>query len=74
MNHQEAALREEVRLLAEEAFHRKLISGYGDGPTKNEYQIVIKGKPRHLPLKRARTFLDNLILRNRVNEVSSITS
>lgn len=72
MNDIEAALREEIRQLAEEAFHRRLISGYGDGPTKNEYQIVFKGKPRHLPLKRARAFLDNLILRSRVREASSV--
>jgi hypothetical protein len=54
-------LRDEVQQLAEEAFHRKLISGYGDGSNKNEYQIVFKGKPRHLPLEHARSFLRNLL-------------
>ena len=61
MNGTKAALRDEVRQLAEEAFHRKLISGYGDGSNNNEYQIVFKGKPRHLPLAPARNFLDNLL-------------
>ncbi|MBV9387108.1 MAG: hypothetical protein JOZ78_11845 [Chroococcidiopsidaceae cyanobacterium CP_BM_ER_R8_30] len=58
-----AALRNEVEKLAEEAFHRKLISGYGDGPDENEYQIVFKGKPRHVPLKQALSFLGTLIER-----------
>jgi len=44
-----ASLRDELEKLAEEAFHRKLISGYGDGQYSDEYQIVFKGKPRHLP-------------------------
>jgi len=48
-------LRDKVHELAEEAFHRKLISGYGDGQNRNEYQIVWNGKPRHLPLERACT-------------------
>jgi len=55
------ALRNEVRLLAEEAFHRKLISGYGDGQYSDEYQIVYQGKPRHLTLENARSFLNSLI-------------
>lgn len=54
-------LREEVHALAEEAFHLHLISGYGDGEYEGEYQIVYKGKPRHLPLERARIFLVNLM-------------
>lgn len=54
-------LREEVHTLAEEAFHLHLISGYGDGEYDNEYQIVYKGKPRHLPLERAKAFLTDLI-------------
>ncbi|HCF28962.1 MAG TPA: hypothetical protein DEV81_17560 [Cyanobacteria bacterium UBA11049] len=54
-------LRNEVRQLADEAFHRKLISGYGDGPNDNEYQIVFNGKPRHFSLEHARSFLQNLI-------------
>ena len=61
MNGTEPALRNEVEQLAEEAFHRKLISGYGDGSYSNEYQIVFNGKPRHLPLENARSFLGNLI-------------
>lgn len=55
------ALRDEVHKLAEEAFHRNLISGYGDGEYGDEYQIVFQGKPRHLPLPQARLFLCNLI-------------
>lgn len=60
----QAALRDEVTQLAEEAFHRKLISGYGDRPDINEYQIVYLGKPRHIPLEEARLFLINLLYRN----------
>ena len=56
-----ADLRDEVRELAEEAFHQKLISGYGDGSNKNEFQIVFKGKQRHLSLEQAHSFLDDLI-------------
>lgn len=54
-------MRNEIRHLAEEAFHLKLISGYGDGPNENEYQIVLKGKPRHLSLEQAHSFLTDLI-------------
>ncbi len=68
MNGTKAALRNEVEKLAEEAFHRKLISGYGDGPDSNEYQVVFKGKPRHLPLEHARSFLSNLLFSSSVNE------
>jgi hypothetical protein len=67
MNGTKAALRDEVRHLAEEAYHRKLISGYGDGPNANEYQIVFDGKPRHLQLEQARSFLDNLLFSSRVH-------
>ena len=49
MNGAKAGLRDEVQI-AEEAFHLKLISGYGDGQNSNEYQIVVNGKPRHFPL------------------------
>jgi hypothetical protein len=63
MNGTKAALRNEVRKLAERAFHLKLISGHGDGPDSNEYQIVFKGKPRHIPLEHARSFLGSLIER-----------
>lgn len=61
MNGTKAGLRDEVEQLAEEAFHRKLISGYGDGQYSDEYQIVFKGKPRHFPLAEAHSFLDKLI-------------
>lgn len=54
-------LRREVQKLAEDAFHLNLISGYGDSEYSNEYQIVYQGKPRHLPLEEARSFLLNLI-------------
>lgn len=55
------AIRNEVHKLAEQAFHRNLISGYGDSEYSDEYQIVFQGKPRHLPLTHARLFLSNLI-------------
>lgn len=57
----QTSLREEVHTLAEEAFHLHLISGYGDGEYDDEYQIVYKGKPRHLPLERAKAFLTDLV-------------
>jgi hypothetical protein len=56
-------LRNEVRYLAKEAFHRKLISGYGDGANEHEYQIVFNGKPRHLSLAQVRSFLGDLVTR-----------
>jgi hypothetical protein len=59
-----AALRDEVNKLAEYAFHRHLISGYGDGEYAEEYQIVYQGKPRHLPLQKARSFLLRLMQRS----------
>lgn len=61
MNGTKVDLRTEVRQLAEEAFHRKLISGHGDGPNQDEYQIVLKGKPRHFSLEQACLFLHNLL-------------
>jgi hypothetical protein len=64
MNNTQAGLREEVRQLAKEAFYQKLISGYGDGPDTNEYQIVYQGKPRHVSLEQARLFLIDLLYRN----------
>ncbi len=63
MNSTQATLRDEVRQLAEEAFHLKLISGHGDGPNSDEYQIVYQGKPRHISLEQARFFLMNLLYR-----------
>ncbi|MGE5657425.1 MAG: hypothetical protein ACM37W_12520 [Actinomycetota bacterium] len=64
MNRTKLALRDEVHQLAEEAFHLKLISGYGDGPDLNEYQIVWNGKPRHLSLEHARSLLTLLVKHN----------
>jgi hypothetical protein len=54
-------LRNQVQQLAEYAFHCHLISGYGDGEYSDEYQIMYQGKPRHLPLERAHSFLVDLI-------------
>ncbi|MDX2217389.1 MAG: hypothetical protein SFY66_29240 [Oculatellaceae cyanobacterium bins.114] len=68
MNTTQAALRESVQHLAEEAFHQKLISGYGDGEYEGEYQIVYKGKPRHLNLEYAQNLLRTLILLNQLDE------
>lgn len=65
MNSTKTDLRDEVRELAEEAFQRKLISGYGDGQYSDEYQIVCDGRPKHFPLERARFILSNLITNNR---------
>ena len=70
MNSTKTALREEVRKLAEKAFHLKLISGYGDGQYSDEYQIVHNGKPKHYSLERARLFLNNLITSNEDNHWS----
>ena len=61
MNGTVADLRHQVHQLAEEAFHRKLISGHGDGQNDNEYQIVFNGKPRHLSLAHAYSVLTNLL-------------
>lgn len=57
----DATLRGQVQHLAEYAFHHHLISGYGDGEYSDEYQIVYQGKPRHLSLEQARSFLSELI-------------
>lgn len=61
MNTSKMNLKNEVKHLAEEAFALKLISGYGEGEYYDKYQIVYEGKPRHLPLERARSFLKDLI-------------
>ncbi|MGM3306958.1 hypothetical protein ACSQ6I_13480 [Anabaena sp. WFMT] len=66
MNNTQTALKNEVRELAEEAFHRKLISGYGEGPEIHEYQIVYQGKPRHISLEQARLFLIDLLYRHEI--------
>lgn len=58
----ETPLKKQVHRLAEEAFQRNLISGYGDGEYQDEYQIVIDGKPRHFPLSYACNFLKELIV------------
>ena len=58
-------LRDEVRQLAEAAFHLKLISGYGDGPDSDEYQIVCDGKPKHFTLEAAYFLLGKLIRQSR---------
>lgn len=70
MNTTKTALRDEVRKLAEEAFHLKLISGYGDGQDSDEYQIVSNGKPKHFPLERARLLLRNLLANQQANHYS----
>ncbi|MBW4579788.1 MAG: hypothetical protein KME42_09480 [Tildeniella nuda ZEHNDER 1965/U140] len=57
-------LRAEVHALAEDAFHRHLISGHGDSEYPDEYQIVHQGKPKHLSLSGARAFLTKLIQRS----------
>lgn len=59
-----AELKNEIEKLAEEAFHRHLISGYGNGESANEYQIVYEGKPRHFTLEYALHFLKKLIQQN----------
>ncbi len=64
MNLTNVRLRNEVHKLAEDAFHRHLISGYGDSEYSDEYQIVLRGKPRHLPLERARLLLKRLLKRS----------
>jgi hypothetical protein len=56
-------LRTEVHALAEDAFHRHLISGHGDSEYPDEYQIVYQGKPKHLSLAGAHAFLTQLMQR-----------
>ncbi|NJM70958.1 MAG: hypothetical protein HC862_12420 [Scytonema sp. RU_4_4] len=70
MSSAEAVLTKEVQHLAEEAFHRKLISGYGEGPDNHEYQIVFQGKPRHFSLEQARSFLCDLLFEKQVSKCS----
>ena len=67
MNSTKTSLRDEVRELAEQAFHLKLISGYGDGQYSDKYQIVDNGKPKHYTLECARFILKNLITNRRAN-------
>lgn len=61
MNSLTLDLKHEVEKLADRAFHEHLISGYGIGEDPNEYQIVYKGKPRHLALDSAYSFLEYLL-------------
>jgi hypothetical protein len=61
----ESDLRSQVQKLAELAFNRQLISGYGDGEYVGKYQIMYQGKPRHLPLTTAYFFLNNLLDQSR---------
>jgi hypothetical protein len=61
MSLSDTAFRNEIHRLAEDAFYRHLISGYGDSEYEDKYQIVYQGKPRHLPLKNAYLFLSDLI-------------
>ena len=68
MNSNQSLLKNEVLHLAESAFHRKLISGYGDSSSSDEFQIVYQGKPRHLSLEEAHAFLVNLLFSNSVSE------
>jgi hypothetical protein len=56
-------LRAEVHALAEDAFHRHLISGHGDSEYASEYQIVYQGKPKHVSLSGAHAFLTQLLQR-----------
>jgi hypothetical protein len=56
-----AVLRDEIHRLAENAFHHHLISGYGDSEYPDKYQIVVQGKPRHLNLEDARSYLIRLL-------------
>jgi len=72
MNMSTTALRDEVHKLAEDAFHRHLISGYGDSEYADKYQIVYKGKPRHLTLRNAYAFLSSLITRSRQSPFSQL--
>lgn len=52
--------KKEIERLAKEAFHRRLISGYGDGEYPDRYQIVYEGKPRNFSLSYAYWFLQSL--------------
>lgn len=61
VNTTNAAVKSEIERLAEQAFHQRLISGYGDGEFPEQYQIVYQGKPRHFPLIHAYLFLDMLL-------------
>lgn len=61
MNRLHPQLRDEVHKIAEDAYQRHLISGYGDSEYADQYQIVWQGKPRHLSLEAARSLLNSLV-------------
>jgi hypothetical protein len=69
MSSTKANLRDEVRHLADAAFRQKLISGHGDGEYSNKYQIIFQGRPRHYELEYARDFLENLLVRNSLEQL-----
>jgi hypothetical protein len=71
MHQVKTSLKEEVHKLAEEAFHRRLISGYGEGEYAHEYQIIYQGKPRHFSLDYAQAFLKSLLLFGSLKEHSA---
>lgn len=54
-------LKDKIKNLADTAFHRHLISGYGESEFPNQYQIVYQGKPRHFSLDHAFAFLKMLV-------------
>lgn len=64
MQSNSTTLKDELDKLAEDAFHRHLISGYGNSEYSDKYQIVVQGKPRHLPLENARAYLNRLLQRS----------
>lgn len=62
MNHSSnVVLKDRIKSLANTAFHRHLISGYGESEFPNQYQIVYQGKPRHFSLDHAFVFLKMLV-------------
>ncbi|MBE9127165.1 MULTISPECIES: hypothetical protein [unclassified Coleofasciculus] len=61
MNSTKMSLEDEVRQLAEQAYHLHLISGYGEGPERGEYQLVCQGKPKHFSYEEARSLLKNML-------------
>lgn len=67
------ALKNRIKSLADTAFHRHLISGYGDSEFPNQYQIVYQGKPRHFSLDHAFIFLKMLVDLNSNLPVDSVS-
>lgn len=68
------ALKDKIKRLADKAFHRHLISGYGDSEFPNQYQIVYQGKPRHFSLDHAFVFLKMLVDLNSNRSVDSVNT